>query len=204
VQQRGQATREKILEAAEKLILARGYAGTSLDDILNAAATTKGAFFHHFKGKADLARAVVERYAANDLAMFENWSRQADEETEDPLERALRFLKLLEEYLDSLGKPFPGCVFASFTYEREQFGPQVHHYVAERMERWIQIFEAKFVGLLKARRPSSPATARALAEAVTTLIEGGFLMAKALGDAKWAQRQVAGYRRYLEILFEAG
>lgn len=198
---KGEATRERIVETAERLILAQGYAGTSLDDILTATGLTKGAFFHHFKGKADLARAVVERYAEGDFELFRSWSERADRLSDDPLERVLIFLKLFEEFLDDLGKPFPGCVFASYTYESKQFGPEVHDYIRDRLRGWMGLYEAKLTSLIEARPPVQPVRARALAEMITTIVEGGFVMANAMGDATWLQRQSAAYRRYLELLF---
>lgn len=198
---KGKATREKIVAAAERLILSKGYAGTTLDDILSATKLTKGAFFHHFAGKDELARAVVERYAETDFALFKSWSERADRLSDDPLERVFIFLKLFEEYLDGLGRPFPGCVFASYTYESRQFGSEVHDYIRARLRTWVGLYEKKLAVLIKARPPARAVTARSLAEMIATIIEGGFVMANALGDARWLQRQSAEYRRYLELLF---
>ena len=199
---KGEATRERILVTAEALILEKGYAGMSLDDLLRETGLTKGAFFHHFKGKAGLARAVVERYAENDFELFREWSERADRLSDDPLERVLIFLRLFEEFLDSLGRPFPGCVFASYTYESRQFGPEVHAYIRDRLEEWTGLYEANLEALIAARPPREPVTARALAEMAATLVEGGFIMARALDDATWLQRQLAELRRYLKLLFK--
>lgn len=200
---KGEATRERIVAAAEALILEKGYAGTTLDDVLAATGLTKGAFFHHFRGKADLARAVVERYAELDFALFGEMSARADRLSDDPLERVLIFLRLFEEYLDALGRPFPGCVFASYTYESRQFGPEVHAYIRDRLGAWIGIYESKLEALVAARPPALPVSARDLAEMMVTVVEGGFVLANALEDAHWLQRQSQGVRRYLELLFRA-
>jgi TetR/AcrR family transcriptional repressor of nem operon len=201
VSAKGETTRERIVAAAEALILAKGYAGTTLDDVLAATGLTKGAFFHHFKGKADLARAVVERYAEGDFELFRSWSGRADRLSDDPLERVLIFLKLFEEYLDGLGKPFPGCVFASYTYESRQFGPDVHDYIRSRLRSWIGLYEEKLAALIGARPAVRAVSARSLAEMIATIVEGGFVMANAMGDATWLQGQCAEYRRYLQLLF---
>jgi TetR/AcrR family transcriptional repressor of nem operon len=200
---KGETARARLVAAAEKIILEKGYAGATIDELLAATGASKGAFFHHFRGKADLARAVVERYAENDFALFRQWSEAADAASDDPLQRVLHFLTAFERYLDGLGKPFPGCVFASYTYESRQFGPEVHAYIRERLEAWIGLYQQKLAALIAARRPTAPVTARALAEMITTIIEGGFVMALALGDATWLQRQSAEYRRYLSLLFPA-
>jgi TetR/AcrR family transcriptional repressor of nem operon len=200
VAEKGENTKGRILAEAEKLILAKGYAGTTVDDILAATGLTKGAFFHHFKSKADLARAVLERYAENDFALFERWSEEADRASADPLERVLLYLKSFEAFLDDLGEPFPGCVFASYTYESRQFGPEVHAYIRKRFGTWMRLYEQKLAALIDAR-PVHGVTAKSLAEMIATIVEGGFIMANAMGDATWLQRQSTQYRHYLELLF---
>jgi TetR/AcrR family acrAB operon transcriptional repressor len=57
------ATRNSLLDAAERVFLAQGVAGTSLNDIAAAAGTTRGAIYWHFKDKADLFNAMMDRVA---------------------------------------------------------------------------------------------------------------------------------------------
>lgn len=200
--EKGENTRAKIVAAAEALILAKGYAGATVDDVLAATGLTKGAFFHHFKSKADLARAVVEAYAENDFALFESWSAEADRASDDPYERVEHFLKSFERFLDKLGKPFPGCVFASYTYESRQFDEGVHAYIRTRLKGWLGLYEKKLAALIAARKPREKVSAKQLAEMIVTIVEGGFVMANAMGDATWLQRQSKQYRQYLKLLFE--
>lgn len=56
-----EATRHSLLDAAEHLFQARGVSRTSLNDIATAAGTTRGAIYWHFKDKADLFNAMLER-----------------------------------------------------------------------------------------------------------------------------------------------
>jgi TetR/AcrR family transcriptional repressor of nem operon len=198
---KGLETREKLLAAAEALILQHGYAGMSLDSLLQQTGLTKGAFFHHFSGKGALAQAVVERYAERDFELFSGFAERADRLSDDPLERVLIFLRLFEEYLDGLGGPFPGCVFASYTYESLQFGPEVQDYIRQSLAAWNDLCEERFAALIAARAPVAEITARQLAEILTSLIEGGFIMANAMDDATWTQRQIAQFRLYLTLLF---
>lgn len=200
---KGAETRERLLAAAETLILQEGYAGMSLERLLKETNLTKGAFFHHFQGKAELARAVLERYAHNDLALFTEWADKADRLSDDPLERVLIFLRLFEEFMDGLGKPFPGCIYASYTYESGQFGPDVAEFIRASLDNWAALFIEKLDVLIAARPPKEDVDARRLAEMITTIIEGSFVMANAYADATWVQRQVAEYRRYLKLLFGA-
>ena len=54
-------TRNTLLDAAEHLFQAHGVSRTSLNDIATAAGTTRGAIYWHFKDKADLFNAMMER-----------------------------------------------------------------------------------------------------------------------------------------------
>src|SRR5688572_12444414 len=56
----GSATRERILDTAERLMTDQGYNATSLDQVVAESSSSKGAFFHHFRSKADLALQLVE------------------------------------------------------------------------------------------------------------------------------------------------
>ena len=59
--QDAQATREALLDAAEHVFEQRGVARTSLNHIAEAAGLTRGAVYWHFKDKADLFNAMMER-----------------------------------------------------------------------------------------------------------------------------------------------
>lgn len=198
---KGEETRERILETAEGLILKSGYAGMAIDDLLKATGLTKGAFFHHFKSKADLAKNVLERYAQNDMDLFQELSERADRLSDDPLERVIIFLRLFNEYLDGLGMPFPGCIFASYTYERQHFGVDIRDYIGKSLDAWCALYEEKLQALIDIRPPGDPVTARELAEMITSIIEGGFIMANAKDDPAWTQRQCDQFQRYIRLLF---
>src|SRR5665213_2880019 len=57
----GAATRTALITVARDLFGSRGFADTSLDDVVAAALVTKGALYHHFRGKEDLFAAVYEQ-----------------------------------------------------------------------------------------------------------------------------------------------
>jgi len=60
-QQRGKKTRDDILNTAMHLFSLHGYHSTSTNDIIEAAAISKGAFYYHFKSKEDLALNILDR-----------------------------------------------------------------------------------------------------------------------------------------------
>lgn len=60
---KGDEKRQAILDLSEGLFLGRGYAQTSIQDILTAADMSKGGFYHHFTGKEEILRALCQRRA---------------------------------------------------------------------------------------------------------------------------------------------
>ena len=57
-------TKDKLMGAAQDLMLERGFTATTVDDICDKAGVTKGSFFHYFKSKDDLAKQVLGRFCA--------------------------------------------------------------------------------------------------------------------------------------------
>lgn len=199
--EKGEQTRERILATAEPMILRQGFAGTSLDDILKATKLTKGAFFHHFKGKDDLARALVERYARNDYELFARFAAEAEAAADDPLRQTMLFLRSFEDFIEGLAEPVGGCVFAAYTYESLQFDPAIHAFIAHSLRRWTALYEKKFEAVLAHYKPARLVTARDLADMVVALIEGGFILSRSYNDAAIVARQSRQFRQYLELLF---
>lgn len=84
------ATRNHLLDAAEHVFLAQGVAGTSLNDIAVAAGTTRGAIYWHFKDKADLFNAMMDRVA---MPMQSAMILVGEPPEEDPLPRMKKALR---------------------------------------------------------------------------------------------------------------
>ncbi|MDH5361546.1 MAG: TetR/AcrR family transcriptional regulator [Gammaproteobacteria bacterium] len=59
-----QRSRERILESAYRLFITRGYAHTTIDEVMAEAGLTRGAFYAHFANKDDLYQAAIQ-HAAN-------------------------------------------------------------------------------------------------------------------------------------------
>jgi len=200
--ERGQDTRDRILDTAQTLVMAKGFSGTSLDDIIRTAGLTKGAFFHHFRSKNDLARKLVERFAENDFALFDEWDRRADALADDPYQALVIFLKLFEEWLDALPAPFAGCLLAVYVYESNLFEEDITGFVRQSLERWQGYYERKLKAVLATRRPRFEVSARALAEALVSVLEGSFILSRAYGDPGLIARQSRLFRDQLRLLFE--
>lgn len=199
---RGQDTREQILVNTEALLLEHGFSGTSIDEILAATGITKGAFFYHFKNKAELARALVERYAKRDYALFQQFSNRADELSDDPFQSMLIFLKLFEEFAEALDQPPAGCVFASYVYERQKFDEDIQVFIAKSFRQWGDLYEQRIERIMEKYPPKIEVNPSELSEMMMAIIEGGFILSKSLKDAGLLARTTRHFRRYLQLIFE--
>ena len=198
---KAEATRERLLAAAKKLVMSKGFAGTSIDDVLKATGLTKGAFFHHFKSKADLADQLMRWYAETDMKMFRTLMAQAEAAHDDPLDQLLQFLQAFEVYLCDPENPPRGCMYALYTYEDEHFENDVKAFVSETLQTWTAMYIRKFQEVIDRYPPARPVTAKKLAEMFVAVIEGGLILERAQGNPGMAARQSEQFRAYLELLF---
>jgi TetR/AcrR family transcriptional repressor of nem operon len=194
-------TRERILDAAQELILDHGFGSTTVDAVVSRAGITKGAFFHHFGSKADLARALVERYSRMDRELLEQNLDRARKLSNDPLQQMLILLGLYEEMFESMAEPFPGCLFASYIYEHKLFDEGTLGVLRESTLMWRDVVRGMLEKVAAAYPPRVPVDLESLADTVYALTEGSFIMTKTLGDKSLLARHTRHLRTYLELLF---
>src|SRR5215467_6146581 len=83
------SAKDKILEAALSLVRTKGYEATTVDELCAAAGVTKGAFFHHFHSKEDLAVAAADHWSEMTGALF---AEAPYHKLTDPLDRVLGYI----------------------------------------------------------------------------------------------------------------
>src|SRR5260370_35983058 len=82
--------REAFVEAGERLIQARTYERTSIQDILDDLGASRGAFYHYFDSKQALLEAVIHRMGGAGLAPIEAILREPRLPPADKLGRQFR------------------------------------------------------------------------------------------------------------------
>src|SRR5215471_5284107 len=118
---KGSDTRERILDVAEGSVLEKGFAATSIEEVIAAVGITKSGFFYHFRDKNELAKALLIRYVEREDALFDDLFARADELNEDPLHGFLVGLKMMSELMADLPNGHPGCLVASYCYQDRLF-----------------------------------------------------------------------------------
>ena len=174
---RGDA-KERILQLAEAAVLEKGFAGTSIDELIAAAGITKSGFFYHFKDKAELAKALLLRYLDQDRQVLDDLFGRADELNEDPLHGFLVGLKLFAEMMANMTEVHPGCLAASFVYQDQLFNREVRELNAEGILRWRRRFRERFDLIARTYPPREGVDLDALADMAATLIEGALILSR--------------------------
>jgi len=194
-------TKDRILETAERIILQRGFSGTSIDEIINQSHITKGGFFYHFKGKNDLAKKLIERYLVADDIFFEQLFARARRLVEDPLQQMLLFLKLMAEAMEQLPDTHPGCLAASFVYESQQFDKEVLNLIETGITNWRKLFVAQLELINSQYKPRQEYDVTMMADFLTASVEGGIILSLITKDQNQLVQHILHYRNYLHLLY---
>jgi TetR/AcrR family transcriptional repressor of nem operon len=198
----GTQTRGRILDGAQRLVLEHGLAATTVDAILAESETSKGAFFHHFPTKNDLARALVERYAESDVAFLDEFMGKAEKASDDPALQVVEFIRLFEDAADEMVSQQPSCLYVSYIYEKQLFEDGTNDVIVGAVLAWRERLAAKIREAAEAHPPRVPIDADAIADHVFATFEGAFMLTRAMSDPELMRRQLALVREYVALLFE--
>ncbi|CAN7220256.1 MULTISPECIES: TetR/AcrR family transcriptional regulator [Ensifer] len=199
---KGEETRAKILDAAEVSVLAKGFGGTSIDELIAETGITKSGFFYHFRDKNELAKALLERYVENDERIYDEIFSRARELADDPLQAFLLGLKLLSELLSDLPNGHPGCLVAVICSHERAFDRDIQEINRQAALMWRRRFGAMFRDIMQVYRPREPLDVDQLADMVSTVIEGGIILSKALKEPKNLPAQLLVFRTFVRLLFQ--
>ncbi len=189
------------MDIAQDAILAKGFDATSIEEIVAAADITRGGFFYHFADKNALTLALIERHIEFEDQLFDDLWARAGELSDDPLQRALIGLKLLAELLEDMEAGHPGCIVATAAYQERLFNQDVQDANRRAVLGWRARFREVFEEVAAVYPPRDDVDFDALADFVSTVVEGGIVIAKSLGEPKTTAGQVMLLRQYVKLLF---
>jgi TetR/AcrR family transcriptional regulator, transcriptional repressor for nem operon len=194
-------TRQRILDVAQSRVLEKGFAATSIEEIIVEVGITKSGFFYHFADKGELARAMLERYVERERVLFDNLFARADELSDDPLHSFLVALKLFSELFENLAEAHPGCLTAAYCYQERMFDRQVRDLNAAGILAWRKRFRERLEAIAKVYPPRMPVDLTDVADMISALADGGIILSKTLNEPKALTRQILLYRDFVRALF---
>ena len=200
---KGERTRTRILDVAYQSIVQKGFAATSIEELVEAAGITKSGFFYHFKDKNDLARQLFERFLAEDDGIMETLERRARELSDDPLQSFLIFLNVYAQMMDDMNALHPGCMVATVTYQERMFDAEVRQMNVDYLRKMRARFVRWLEEILDKYPPRIAVEVEELADMLNVVVEGAIIQSKALRDESLMGKQTRQYRNYIKFLFGA-
>jgi TetR/AcrR family transcriptional repressor of nem operon len=188
--------RVALLEAAVRAIRSRGLHATTVDELCEAAGVTKGAFFHHFASKEDLAVAAADYWSETTGALF---AAAPYHEPGNPVERVFGYLDFRASLIT--GEPAEyTCLVGTMTQEAFETSPAVRDACAASIFGHAETLEADLAAALAASGTDVQLSPASLARHTQTVLQGAFVLSKAADDPDLVLEAIDHLRRYLECV----
>jgi TetR/AcrR family transcriptional repressor of nem operon len=188
------STADRLVFAAMKLFLEKGYGSTSVQDILREADANAGSLYHAFPTKQDVLLAVLRLYrdGIGPMLLAPAW-----EGVEDPIKRIFALLASYRRALEATGCTY-GCPIGSLALELHEPDPPVRELLSVNFDGWVEAVK----GCLDAAGDRLPPgfDTHALGQFVLTVMEGGVMQSRTHRTLDAFDASVAGLRDYLDRL----
>jgi TetR/AcrR family transcriptional regulator, transcriptional repressor for nem operon len=193
---KGPATRQRLVESARYLFWERGFAGTSMADLLSHAKVNSGSFYHFFDSKEALLREVLEGYL---VALGPMIVEPAYASTPKPIERIFAILAGYRERILMTDSQY-GCPLGRLALEIDPENRPAHKLIAENFQGWIGAVRE----CLDAATLPKNTDKEALATYVLAVMEGGVMLSRSYGSVEPFDRTVKALREHFRLLMSPG
>lgn len=191
VQKRAAATRQKLIQSATELIRRKGYVATTIDDICEHSGVTKGAFFHHFKTKEELAEACLAAWDQMAAAMEEGAPFQ---KAANPRRRVLGYMEFFIGVFDN-PKILKSCLAGTTAQEVSDTNPTLR----DAANACFLNAETRLQALLDdaCKTLRKPVDTASLATLWVGTMQGSLILFKASQDPSVIRRNLEHVKRYI-------
>ena len=173
---KGQAARERILQAAAELVAEKGAAGMSLDDVRARTGASRSQLYHYFEDRDDLVRAVI------------GVTTEAVIDVQGDLLHHLDSWASIDRWLDSLvqlqveRQARGGCSIGSLVGQLAERDADARAAIAAGLETWEAHLRDGLVRMKARGKLLEGADPAALATATMASIQGGLLLTQVRRD----------------------
>jgi TetR/AcrR family transcriptional repressor of nem operon len=169
-------TAERILDAANTLLIDRGYSAFSYADIAEAVKVRKASIHYHFPTKAGLVVAVLRRHRAR----ISEGMKALDNQIENPLVRIRNYFKYWEGCIE--GRTLSFCIGALLGAEMPSLPEEVQAEVRLHFSTLTEWFERTLKAGTKARSLRLQGTVATEAQMLIAVLHGAMLSARATNN----------------------
>ena len=133
-------TKERILDAAEEIMLEKSFHSVGLNQILKAVKVPKGSFYHHFESKEQFGVELLKHYV-DSISAHKRRVLLSSEPEQDPRRRILTHLEsTIAKLLENNGKC--PCLALKLAAEVSDFSDPMRQVLADAQREWIEILAA--------------------------------------------------------------
>ncbi|MBI2255231.1 MAG: TetR/AcrR family transcriptional regulator [Proteobacteria bacterium] len=193
---RGEA-RTRLLDAAMMVIREQGYAASTVDDICRAAGVTKGAFFHHFASKEELAVAAADHFAAMADGIFSVAPYRSLPRARD---RVIGYVRFRQAIMSGALAEYT-CLLGTMVQEAYDSHPVIRTACDRHMSDHARMVQRDIEAAIAEEGLHPQWSAESLAFHTQAVIQGSFIFAKAKHGAAIAHGNLDHLINYLECLF---
>jgi TetR/AcrR family transcriptional repressor of nem operon len=193
---RSHPSRIRLLDAALQLIRTKGYAATTVDDVCEAAGVTKGSFFHHFKGKEDLAIAATEHWNELTGGLF---AQAPYRSLPDARDRVIGYIDYRAVLLTGELPDFT-CLLGTMVQETFETHPAIRDACRKGIELHAGTVAADLAEAKARYAPQADWSPESVALYTQAVLQGAFVLAKATGGPAVAVQCVDQLKRHVASL----
>ncbi|MDH5445682.1 MAG: TetR/AcrR family transcriptional regulator [Gammaproteobacteria bacterium] len=182
---KGQISRERIIEAANRLIYIKGFNQTSFADVANEIGITKGNLHYHFKSKDEVLDAIVEYRLQGIRMLLSDW----DNEFPDAKDRLHRFVQMLVNEEQELIRY--GCPMGSLNVELGKTQLTQRDRSREMFDMFTNWLDNTFKQLGNKDH-------RKLSQHLLAMAQGAVLMSYVYSDADLLRNEITLIRKWID------
>lgn len=134
-----QSTKDRILEAAEELMLEKSFHSVGLKQILDAVEVPKGSFYHYFASKEQFGVEMLKHYMA-DASIWKRKVLLTAYKEPDPLKRLFNYLDGSVDFVQKFPGKFP-CLALKLASEVSDLSEAMREELAKGFDDWIAIYQ---------------------------------------------------------------
>lgn len=195
--QKGERTRQRILEQAAQVFSLRGYFATSFSDLIEATGLEKGGIYNHFGSKDELALAVFD-YSVEQVRQRSREILVNQPHTLDRLRGVVQVFRSLIDYPILAG----GCPVLNTAVEADDTHPVLRERAQNAMEEWRSYIIRTVRKGIERKEIRAGVAGDTLATVMLATLEGAVMMTKLYGDTSHMERAADFLLTYLDTLEE--
>jgi AcrR family transcriptional regulator len=190
------STRDRLIDAARYLFWERGFAGTSMAELLSHAEVNSGSFYHFFDSKEALLREVLQAYLDLLRPMVVD---PAFATAAEPVGRIFAILQGYRQRIVGTDCRY-GCPLGRLALEIDPENAPAHELIAKNFQGWIEAIKECLESMRSVMAPETDLDA--LATYVLVVMEGGVMLSRSYRSVDPFDRAIAQLREHFRLLLK--